>query len=321
VRQLAGSAKSSAAPLRAEATVTRGDDGTLRLKLVLHAGNLTGERYIDGKSCADLAGATAVALALLLQSKAPLNERDLFARESPGAESSRSEPSSEERPTQDDQTSSPKPASVAHEPPKPEAQPPSKPPPLSSESERSKRPAANVEVRAARRWRMLFQAPTAALGLGPLPRPSFGIGFAGGVSLDHWRLLAAGSAWLRQELTTSDQPGLTANVDRLSAGIWGCRALVLSPLEAAPCFTFAVEHISARGQGEHVAPRTANATWVAAGVGVQAGVRVAPWLGLSAGIKAEIETSRPRISIEGVGNLGQLKPAAVTITVGPEWIL
>lgn len=319
MRQLAGSAKSSGARLRAEATVTRGDDGKLRLKLTVHAGNLKGERHIEGKSCDDLAGATAVALALLLQSEAPLSERDLVGRENADAESSPSEPSRGETATQDGQTASPQPGS-AEEAPKPAAQSP-KPPATTTEPERSQAPTSNVEARPVRRWRALIQAPSVAFGLGPLPGPSYGLALAFGVSLYRWRFSVAGSGWLRQALTANDQPGVAANVDRLTARIRGCRAIVVAPLEAGPCLTFAVEHISARGLGAHVAPRTANATWVAAGLGVQARLHVTSSVGLAGGIDVEIEASRPKISIDGVGSVGQLEPGAVTMTLGPEWIL
>src|SRR5213078_3096462 len=70
IRKLAGSARSTDAPVRAEATVTRSDDGQFHLDLAVHVGDLVGARKIDGRSCEDLAGAAAVALALLLRSSA-----------------------------------------------------------------------------------------------------------------------------------------------------------------------------------------------------------------------------------------------------------
>ena len=66
IRKLSGSSRATDAPVRAEATVTRSDDGKLHLELVVHAGDLVGARNIDGSSCEDLAGAAAVAFALLL---------------------------------------------------------------------------------------------------------------------------------------------------------------------------------------------------------------------------------------------------------------
>src|SRR5262245_12787646 len=77
VRQLAGSTHAASNQLSAKAKVTRKDDGSYHLELAIRAGNLEGTRNIDARSCADLAGAAAVALALLLQSSGPLDEGEL----------------------------------------------------------------------------------------------------------------------------------------------------------------------------------------------------------------------------------------------------
>jgi hypothetical protein len=58
------------ARLRAEGTITR-PHARFRLRLVMHFGDVVGERTIDSDSCGDLAGAAAVALGLLLESATP----------------------------------------------------------------------------------------------------------------------------------------------------------------------------------------------------------------------------------------------------------
>ena len=68
IRKLAGKRKWTALPLRAEAVIVRKEDGRLRLRLVLHAGEMVGERNIEGSSCSALAGATAVVVALMFRS-------------------------------------------------------------------------------------------------------------------------------------------------------------------------------------------------------------------------------------------------------------
>lgn len=77
IRKLAASATPTATPLRAEATITRNPGGRLKLKLVIHAGDLVGERIIEGKSCEALAGAASVNLALLVRSTEPLSAADV----------------------------------------------------------------------------------------------------------------------------------------------------------------------------------------------------------------------------------------------------
>src|SRR6478609_6716476 len=77
VRKIAGTTRATGNTLRADATVTQPSDGLFRLRLAIQYGNLAAVRDIEGKSCKDLAGAAAVALALLLSSEEPLSERDL----------------------------------------------------------------------------------------------------------------------------------------------------------------------------------------------------------------------------------------------------
>src|SRR5580658_6195641 len=71
VRALAGSTSGTHGPIRADAHVEsmrdgRGERGRLRLTLTVHYGQTTGTRVITSSSCDDLAGATAVAISLLM---------------------------------------------------------------------------------------------------------------------------------------------------------------------------------------------------------------------------------------------------------------
>lgn len=320
IRKLAGSAKSSGTPLRAEATITRRDKGGLHLKLVVHAGNLVGERNIDGTSCDDLVGATAVNLALLLNSAEPLSERDLSGHGQPsagdheqagiGTSSDASSASGSRSGDQGDQSDR------APKPPEPTQ---------ASRGERQPAPAAAQapadEASSSRSWHGLLQVPLVSLGIGPLPRPSPGVGLAAGVLVEPWSFLAGGSAWLRQELKATDHPGLGASVDRVDASLRMCRTILFGRFQAAPCLSVSLNHIWSRGMGSHVAPRTDEATWVGAGVGAQVRLHLATWFGLIGAVDGQIEAARPRISIDGVGRIGQLWPAAVTMTLGSEWIL
>jgi hypothetical protein len=68
IRKLTGAAGSTPGALQADGTITQSDDGRFHLKLVMRSGSLLGERNIDSKACADLAGAAAVTIALLMRS-------------------------------------------------------------------------------------------------------------------------------------------------------------------------------------------------------------------------------------------------------------
>ncbi len=324
IRKLAGSSKSSGPLLRAEATITRNDDGRLHLRLVVRTANLVGERNIDGKSCADLAGATAINLALLLNSPEPLSQSALAGSERPGPTSSTgaaagSSSGSARNGHAGTRASEATPAPTAQPSPARETQPA----PATKASPEPQAPRVQTPsdgAGATRRWRALIQLPLVSLGIGPLPHPSYGLSLGGGVSLARWRFLAEGNAWLRQQLMSSDHPGSGANVDRIDASLRSCWAVLPGRFELAPCLSVSVDHIWARGTGAYVAPRTAETTWVAVGAGAQVRLRLAQWLSLVGEVDAQIETARPLIAIDGIGNVGQLGSAAVTFRVGTEWI-
>jgi hypothetical protein len=167
---------------------------------------------------------------------------------------------------------------------------------------------------------VLLQAPLAAFRLGGLPEPSLGLAVAGGASVGRWRFLVEGALWRAQHMTARDEPGAGADVRLITVGPRMCWAAIQGVFDLAPCLTLTVEHVWAEGTGEHIAPRTAETTWLAAGIGVGTRWRMNSWFALAGRASAEIETSRPKITIDGVGQIGRLGPAALTVMLGPEWI-
>jgi hypothetical protein len=305
VRKLAGPLTSTAtAKPSAEALVTRNPEGNFHLRLTMRVGTQTGERNIDGKSCDSLAGATAVALVLLLRSSDPLAEWDI----------------------------APQPTTSTDPPPKtgstPIASPDTKP--VSDGPRRNSEPSSGQRVQ--RRWHVLLQVPQGSLAIGPLRQAGLGTAIAGGLAFDKWRFLARGTFWFRQHVsTTSDQGGESfgftgtqeygADINRATGSLLACRALWLSRLELAPCLKVSLEHLSARGAGAHIAARTDSATWFAGGFGAHARAYLAPWLSVVLAIEGELESSTPQLSLDGVRRFERLIPAAATVTVGAEWIL
>ena len=292
IRKLAGSRKSSALSLSAEATVTRTDEDVLHLHLVLHAGEMVDERNIEGRSCSALAGATAVAVALLFRSG---------ALQSSDVDPTASAPTNEAAAGTNNGG-------------------PAKPPDTAPKTSR----AAGVDdtrSHSRRHWRGLAQLPLGLLGIGPLRSPSLGVGIAGGAAFDSWRFLARGAWWFPEHASTSDDfQHYSAEVRRTAVTLLACRALLQSRVELAPCATLSIEHLSARGQGAHISAHTAQTTWVAAGLGAQARVHVASWLNLLLGVEGELETSRPRLFLDGVGQVATLLPVAASMSLGSEWI-
>jgi hypothetical protein len=121
-------------------------------------------------------------------------------------------------------------------------------------------------------------------------------------------------------VTASDEPSIGADVQLISFGLRPCWALLEGRFDLAPCLSFTVEHVRAEGSGDHIASRTADATWIAAGIGAQARLRATSWFAVVGRVSAEAETSRPLIAIDGVGTLGQIWPVSIRLLLGPEWI-
>lgn len=306
IRKLTGGASAAPAALQAEGTITQTDGTHFHLKLVTRSGRLVGERNLDATSCANLSGAAAVSLALLLRAEEPLSAADLGEQQTNAATGGASRATGT--------------AAVADAATQAEKEP-------SKGSARADADAEEIIQRpiriptSSRKWRVLAQAPLAAVSFGPLPKPSWGVAFAGGVSFDDWRFLLGGSAWLRQGMIGEESPDYGAEVDRLTGTLRACRALRASAFEVAPCLVLSLEHISARGTGPDITAHAQQVTWLGLGVGAQGRLYLASWFSVLLGVDAQIETARPRFAIDGVGNLGQLGRAAFSVSVGPEWIL
>jgi hypothetical protein len=292
IQKLAGSPRPTDNRLSADGIISQTDEGRFRLELVVRTGGLVGARSIDSKSCKDLAGAAAITLALLLRSPDPLNQGELNGLGAVNPETDSASPA----PTAPASATPPTPAPRRAEAPPPDAD-------------------------SAPGWGFGLQGPLFVLGAGAMPHPSYGFALGAGVSRGTWRLSLVAAEWLRQSLTAERLPGYGAELDHQSATLSLCRAFRWQRFELAPCLTATLEHVSARGTGNHVTPRSESALWVAPGAGAQSRLHVASWFALFAQIDGQIEASRPQIAIEGLGNIGQLGPAALSVTVGSEWIL
>lgn len=300
IRKLAGTRKWSAVPLRAEAIVVRKDETLLHLRLVLHAGDLVEERNIEGSSCRALAGATAVVVALMFRSGGlPATEAvhgELSSTGEQGPDGASGQPAG----TPDPSAREPKTPGAST------ANPPVEVP----------RPGSR------RRWRGLAQVPLGVVSIGPLPTPSLGVALAGGVSVDRWRLLMRGTAWLSQYSAGTDEfEPYGARIRRTSLTLLACRSLFASRFEIAPCAAVSLLHLSASGEGAHIAPHTAQVTWLAAGLGLHARFHVVSWMSLVLSADGELGFSRPRFVVGGVGQVQALAPGAATLGLGTEWIL
>src|SRR5205814_145298 len=100
------------------------------------------------------------------------------------------------------------------------------------------------------RWRVLLVAPVGALGFGPMPQMSKGLGLGVGFSFDQWRFLAEGKLWASQHETVSGL-GVEYGVEleRFTVSARACRSLSGPRFEFAPCGLVSAHHLSVAGSG------------------------------------------------------------------------
>lgn len=284
---IAGSSVKRETRLQAQGRIVK-EDGRFHLKLVVRDGELTGERNITSDSCEDLAGATAVALGLMLRSATPLSESALNGTGSP------------------DVAGTTKPAQPAPAPTHKDAEPPTAP--------------TQPNPSTASHWRAIVRIPTVVADYGPLPDPNIGVALSAGGRYDQWRFLVSGQLWLNQTVHGgADLPDYQARVRRQTATLTLGHAFRLGRFELAPCLVLALERIAARGAGAGVTPSEAQAVWLATGAAFQGSLALSKTVALFADVGARVQTSRPVIAIDGLGDVRQLRPVGLSSALGLEW--
>jgi len=293
IRALVPSAMLESGSVRAEGTITRVDK-RFRLNLVLHLGDVSGERSIDSDSCSDLAGAAAVALGLLLQSATQPTTGEPGGTSAAGGDGS----------------SSP---GASAEPPKPP------PAPVDSGGSTTRPAPPTLGNRTPRAWH-LFVTPQFAVDLGPMPKPTVGLAVAAGLSAQSWRFSATFELPQHQQLLLPDASGAGAELKHWAVEAWACRAWRSPGLELAPCLLVGWERLTASGSGPSVTPRSVRASWGSIGVAAVGRWYVADWFAFAASAGAKVESARPTIRIDGLEGYARLEPLDFTLRIGPMWI-
>lgn len=321
VRKIAGATRPTPNTLRADATVTQPSDGLFRLRLEIHYGDLAAVRNIEGKSCKDLAGATAVALALLLSSEEPLSERDLAGTSATTTGSASSGTDTGSDSSGGDQKTDGQTTTAQRQPPKPPA------PPARAKHDDS---SSIAEPSAPRRWRVLLLAPIGALSVGPMKQLSRGLSVGAGLSFDRWQFLAEAKLWASQHETVS-HVGEESDVElnRFTVGGRACRFMIGGQFELAPCALVSVHHLSVVASGSAFEPSgTPTATWAALGVGAHTRLSITSWLAVVAAVDGEVQLARPEVvtspppesHLPSSEPIVRLAPVAATLSFGLEWI-
>jgi len=278
-----------------------------RLTLAVREGSVTKERRIESDSCADLGGAAAVTLGLLLK-RGPT--ADATSTE-PAATSTEGAPEGT-TPSSDPNTSTR--AAVVGQT-KPRANP------ESSAGDHQEDSADASDSGRARRLRLSLRAPLVSLDLARLPAPSFGLGGGVGARYAAWSFVVVGRYLLPQTLWAEQFPDTGTRVSRFSVELWSCRGWRRGPLELAPCLTVGVEHLTARAVGPpNVIPIPQRSTAALMGGAGALHYYLADWSAVFLGAGIGFATARPSLSIAGLGEIGRVGPVQVSVGIGSEWI-
>jgi len=278
-------------PLQVAGVVRQAKSGFV-LELSLRDGELVGRRRFESESCAEVVGAAAVTIALLLSSgtnaAGDLGQEPADPARAAAATgaASRSEPDAKRAA-----------------------------PARTQESPQAARDSAE-----SARVRLLLAAPALSLGFGVLPDASVGLGGGVGVEVDAWRFLLSG-VWnfdVRVPLANASDYG--ADVSRRVARLSACYWLGSMHWQVAPCASLALEYLVAHGVGSGVATEKADAFWFAGGPGVVVGLGLSDWVRLTASAGLEFQTARPLLVIEGLGDVERLGALELSALLGAEWI-
>ena len=323
IRALAGPALRGAEPLRADARIVF-VNRRYRLTLSVREKGELRERRIESSSCADLAGAAAVALGLLLRQRAVAEPGTAQpGTTQPGTtQPGTTQPGS---PTSADAGASrPKPETSAGPSPNPETSKPETEPGTPPEENEGAAdwneatPPAPDAATSRRAWKFVVRAPIGTLDVGPLPKPELGLGGALGVRFDSWSVTGAGRIMSAQSWP-GPASGAGAKVGRWQAETAVCRGWTLGRVDLAPCLTLGLARIWARGTGPNVSAQSRHALAAVVGAAGTGHLYVLDNLALFASAGLGFQTARPRLVIRELGEVGHVGPLQLSVSFGPEW--
>lgn len=283
-------------PLRVDGVVHH-EPGAFVLDVVLRDGEFEGRRRFESESCAEVVGAAAVTIALLLSSgaaDASEDPRDAGVADGVADQGSQSD------------AATPTKLAEARRSPRAQQQP--------------ARSGAQAPPPADGGWRLVLAAPSLSLGFGLLPDVSVGLGGGLGVEVESWRLLASGVWNFDAGVRLAGASDQGADIGRGTLRLAACHWFGSGRWQLAPCVTLALTYLVAHGVGSGVVTEEANSSWLAAGPGLVAGLGLTERVRPTAIVGLELQTARPVLVIEGLGEVEQIGALELFTLVGAEWI-
>jgi hypothetical protein len=281
-----GATAGSVADVRASGEVERVDNG-YRLLLTMGVNDTPSSRVIEARSCDELAGAAAIAIALLARSSSE----------------SASESSTGEGTTGSDASATPAPPTPA---------PPNREPPSGQKS-----PPTGT---SPGRLRFLIDAPVGVAGWGSLPSVGLGLGAGLGVRWRALRFAVGGELWHPQ---TDEVSGFASRFTLQSGRAEACLVQPVLGLELGPCLGAGVQRLAGEGVESPVfSAKSRTSVWIFGSGGLFASVPMPGFAHLRFFGVASVFVSpaRPRFVIDQLGPIHQPALAAPRLDLGCEWI-
>lgn len=278
-----------------------------RLTLSVREGSTSKERRIESDSCADLGGAAAVTLGLLLKRARASAALGTDA----GAIASSGNPDSADAPGNTNETAAQRAARETQRSARRE----------SPDDEREDSAADDSGASSARRFHLVLRAPLVSVDLARLPQPSAGFGGGVGFRYAEWRFVAVGRYLLPQTLWAEQFPDVGTRLTRFAVELWSCRGWRSDAFELAPCLTVGVDHLTARAVGPaNIVPSSQRFTAALIGGAAALHYYLADWSAVFLGAGIAVATARPSLSVVELGEIGHVGPVQVSVGIGSEWI-
>jgi hypothetical protein len=304
VRQAVGRllrrASSASGRLSAHAFVTEASGGRWHAEIETSTPAASGRRTLDAGRCEELADATALIVALMIDPSAVM---------APAAEAATSAPSSATGSVPDTGMPVAAPATLA---PLDEQAPSVGAAPGTAVAEaRPRTPEAVVvpKLSAAKPTQPVpskeagpfFAAAGVVAGLGALPGVAAGATLQFGARFDRLRIGVGASYWPPESATNPAHPPAGARVDLETGSVATCATLVRTPrVEGGPCLGFEAGRMHAMGT-HAVSTAEGAAAWAAASAGGYATVFVLPPVALAAELDVAVPLTIPDFELTHVG--------------------
>lgn len=287
-----GASAGRVADVRASGQVERVDNG-FRLLLSMGVGSTPSSRVIQARTCEELAGAAAIAIALLARSTIE------------GASAAA--------------------AGDGTAPVVPSAEPKNSPPvPASSTQETAgstkEAPAETRAAEPAAGLHLVVDAPLGVVGWGSLPSVGLGVGAGLGLRWKAVRVTVSGELWKAQREEAS---GFSTRFTLQSGRAEACLIQAVHGLELGPCIGAAAQALNGEGVPSSVfVAKSQKAMWISGSGGL---FMSAPMPGFSllrffGEASVLVSPRRPSFVIDQLGPVHRPALAAPQLHLGCEWI-